>query len=362
MMAEKNSKPDDKANNMPDTEQPVTDSPKETQLETSTAAPRKKKRVGPWIFLLLVFVGLPAAWLFSPAELRQQAVELLNAGKAHLQSIQATHPTSPPVIESQVQTADSAPGVPATGDEDSIVESVANTSDVISEPSVDMVATTPVESVSPAADTTASLQEEINRLQGELSNMQSERDELTRQIQTEQTIELRIWLSLLASPDTRLSQRKGMWSYLASLPSLDESEQGKAGEMAALLQQAGDRLTSLRASLKQLAESIPVAQQNDIIPKPENPYLAWLLSAFHLRPAPGANEVQKSSLRKQLRDMEHALSIQDWPEPSAWRQLLNAVRDQLSDSADSGLSESMDNIRINIDVSRKAASDWMGAL
>jgi hypothetical protein len=225
-----------------------------------------------------------------------------------------------------------------------------------------MVATPPVESVSSAADNTASLQEEIDRLQGELSNIRAEREQLTQQLKTGQMVELRVWLGLLASPDTRLSQRKGMWSYLASRPSLDESEQGKAGEMAALLQQTGEQLSSLRASLKQLAESIPAVQQIDIIPKPENTYLAWLLSAFHLRPAPSADEVQKTDLRQQLLDMEHALSIQDWPEPRAWRQLLNAVRDQLSDSDHSGLSEAMDNIRLNIDVSRKAASDWMEAL
>ena len=362
MMAEKNSKPDDKANNMPDTEQPVTDSPTEPEFETSIAALRKKRRVGPWIFLLLVFVGLPAAWLFSPPEVRQQAVELLNAGKAQLQTIQVTQATSPPMLDQQAQTAEAniAPAEVMSGVEDSAIEPQANTSDVASETPVDMVATTPVESVSPAADNTTSLQEEIHRLQGELSSVQAEREQLTQQLKTSQVVEQRVWLSLLASPDTRLAQRAGMWDSLASLASLDESEQGKAREMAALLQQVRVQVTTLRVSLKQLAESIPEEIQADIIPKPENPYLAWLLSAFHLRPAPSSNTVQESDLRRQLLDTEHALSIEDWPEERAWHQLLKAVRDKLSDNLD--LSKSMDDIRGGIDVSRKAASDWMEAL
>ncbi len=354
---------------MPDTEQPPVadanaDVQEAEQVEKNPAAPPKKRRLGPWLFLLLVFVGLPAAWLLSPPEFRQQAVELLNAGKVYLQTKQATQSASLPMTDTQPQTVetDTAQADPMAAVEDGAVEPPANTSDVESESPVDMAAPASLEPTPPVTDSTTSLQEEINRLQSELGDMQAEREQLTQQLKTNQVVELRVWLSLLASPDTRLSQRAGMWGYLASRPSLDESEQGKASEMAALLQHARAQLTSLRESLKQLAESIPDAQQIDIIPKPENPYLAWLIGAFHLRHAPSTIEQQQGGLRRQLLDMEHALSIEDWPEPRAWRQLLNAVRDQLNDSVDSGLSESMDDIRVNIDVSRKIASDWMEAL
>jgi len=213
-----------------------------------------------------------------------------------------------------------------------------------------------------AMDNASSLQEEITRLQSELSAMQEERDQLTQQLGASKTVELRVLLSLLASPETRLSHRTGMWGYLASLPSLDDSEQGKAREMASLLQHAREQLSSLRNALKKLAENIPDTQQADIIPKPENPYLAWLIGAFHLRHAPSTTEQQQGDLRQQLLNMEHALSVEDWPEPHAWNQLLNSVHNQMAGSDTPALSDAMVDIRGNIDASRKAASGWMEAL
>jgi len=333
---------------MPDMEQPVTDPETEAQLETSTAAPRKKRRLGPWLFLLLIFVGLPAVWLLAPAEFRQQAVELLNAGKVQLQTKQAAQPISPPIIDSQPQIAE--------------VDAPANASDVESEPLVDMVAPTPLESEAPVANAAESMQKEIDRLHTELSGMQAERAQLRRELKTSQTVELRVWLSLLASPDTRLSQRAGIWGELASLASLHASEQSKAREMSSLLEDARTQLASVGKSLRHLAKSIPDAQQADIIPKPENPYLAWLTGTFHLRPAPGKTEQKTSGLREQLLDMEHALSLEDWPEPSKWRQLLSALGEQFGDDAELDLPESLRDIIGDIDTTRAEAAVWMEAL
>ncbi|OIO69440.1 MAG: hypothetical protein COW19_06170 [Zetaproteobacteria bacterium CG12_big_fil_rev_8_21_14_0_65_55_1124] len=386
-----NNKPEEKADNMSDTEQPLVDTQADVQEaiqpETSPAAPRKKKRLGPWFFLLFIFIALPAAWLLSPPEMRQQALDILKPGKAHKPMAQATQPLAAAEPQSETAAADAASVIPAVapepaaqpqGETDAIDTAAAQAEPVAEvaatapetpasirdvEPvNSDMVTLTPDGPVLPVPDNAASLQEEINRLQGELSDVQAEREQLKQELKTSKAIELRVWLSLLASPDTRLSHRIGMWGYLASLPSLDESEQGKAREMGMMLQHDRTKLAAMRKLLKQLAETIPAAQQVDIIPKPENPYLAWLIGAFHLRHAPSVAEQEHAGLRRQLLDMEHALSIEDWPEPRAWRRLLSAVRDQLSDTADADLSESMDDIRVDIDVSRKAAADWMEVL
>jgi len=368
-MAENNSKHHDKAKNMPDMEQPVTVPETEAQLETSTAAPRKKRRVGPWLFLLLIFVGLPAAWLLAPAEFRQQAKYVVDQITSRSGLIQhSTNASS--ANESMTPGTQVVASAPEQAVETSteVAQSEADVGTVQSNasPLSDEGESNPTSKAVPpapkAVDSAAPLQEEINRLQGKLSDMQTEREQLTQQLKTSRVIELRVWLSLLASADTRLSQRVEMWSYLASLPSLDESEQKQAREMARTLQLNVVQLADLRKGLKQLGESIPEEIQTDIIPKPENPYLAWLLSAFHLRPTPGAYEMQKIDLKKQLLNIEHALSIEDWPEESTWRQLLKAVREKLSDSDNLDLSKSMDDIRGGIDISRKAASDWMEAL
>ncbi|MDQ6966687.1 MAG: hypothetical protein Q9M23_07180, partial [Mariprofundaceae bacterium] len=48
------------------------------EQESKPSTPRKKRSIGPWLFLLLIFIGLPAAWLLSPTAVRQQAISLLN--------------------------------------------------------------------------------------------------------------------------------------------------------------------------------------------------------------------------------------------------------------------------------------------
>ena len=367
MMAENDNKPDNKAKNMPDMEQPVMDPKTETQIETNTAAPRKKRRLGPWLFLLLIFVGLPAVWLLAPAEVRQQTMDMFNAGKDALQAKQVTPSTSPAMMDAQPQTNETDTASAQANDttsntEDSNADAAATSPVVESGAPVDMAEPNSVEPIPQEADNSASLQEEINRLQSELNTLQTEHEQLIQQLKSGKTDGLRVRLSLLASPDTRLTQRADIWGELASLSSLHESEQSKAREMSTLLEGNRTQLASVGKALRHLAESIPAEQQLDILPKPENPYLAWLIGAFHLRPAPGKTEQKTSGLRVQLLDMEHALSLDDWPEPHKWRQLLSALSEQFGDDAELGLPESLRDITGDIDTTRAAATAWMEAL
>ncbi|MDQ6986563.1 MAG: hypothetical protein Q9M25_02020, partial [Mariprofundaceae bacterium] len=42
-----------------------------------SVAPKRKRRLGPWLFLLLIFFGLPLAWFFSPPQIQRQADDVL---------------------------------------------------------------------------------------------------------------------------------------------------------------------------------------------------------------------------------------------------------------------------------------------
>lgn len=321
--------------------------------EILPGAVRKKRRIGPWLFLLLIFIGMPAAWLLAPPEIRQQAMSLLNRTESQSQVPQAVPPLTAAMPQDLPGTENTAP-VPEAA-------TLSNEADIPEPPE----AGTAPEASGPAqaVDTSANQQDEIARLQDELSRMRSAQKQLTQQLKSPpQTIELHAWLSLLASPDTHLGQRAGMWAYLATRPALDTAWKEKAAGMAALLDRDREQLDDLRKALKQLAHGIPESRQPDIIPKPENPYFAWLAGTFHLRHAPDSVERQQTDLRRQLLDMEHALSLEDWPEPRAWRQLLGTVIDQLGDVLKSGLPEAPGDIRLDIEASRKAASDWMEAL
>lgn len=232
----------------------------------SSGAAAKKHRIGPWLFLLLIFIGLPVLWVYSPPELRQQAMQLINPGKPAPHATQQTQPTVPPA-ESMVSEAPSeypAPEAdvqPVTAETPTETTNIEATADIASE-------------AAPAMDATASLQQEIDRLQAELTGIQAERDQLLQQARGPQTIELHVWMGLLINPDTRLSQRAGMWAYLASRPRLDAAWKDKAARMAALLDRDRDQLRTVSKTLKQLADGIPETSQTDIIPKPGNAYFA----------------------------------------------------------------------------------------
>jgi len=332
------------------------------EQENKPSTPRKKRSIGPWLFLLLIFIGLPAAWLLSPTAVRQQAMELLEQiteqtqvarevqpvepGTAVNSAIEQTQPVSEPV-----ETA-AEPAIPAT----TAVETVTENAMLAEIPAAQPASTT-----TPAENPTTALQDEIARLQAELNGMRSKQAQLAQKLKAPETIELRVWLGLLASPDIRLAQRSFMWNYLASRPALHATERERAQAMSERLKRAEIKLGDLLNSLQRLAADIPEAAQSDIIPKPENPYFAWLVGTFHLRHAPSHTEQQQTGLRRQLLDMAHALSLEDWPEPRAWRQLADAINDQFGDAA-AELPGILEDIRMDIEASRKQASDWKETL
>lgn len=333
------------------------------QPEDKSPVPRKKRRMGPWLFLLLIFAGLPVAWLYAPPEVRQQLMAMLDQSTQHTAPA-VTPPAAAPATAAQPEVipteaanppeeaASEAASEPGTPDNETAPEpAVADTPEIASPESP------------PSVDNRAELQAEIARLQDELNSSRSEQAQLTQQLKSPpQTIELRVWLGLLASPDTRLLQRALMWSYLASRPALDDAGQKTATDMAEQLKQSRARLAGLRNELKKLAAEIPESAQQDVIPKPANPYFAWLAGTFHLRHAPSRVEEQQIGLRQQLLDVEHALGIEDWPEPRAWRRLAGAIADQFGEATAPDLNETLDDIRMDVEASRKAASDWMEKL
>jgi len=322
------------------------------------SAPRKKRSIGPWLFLLLIFIGLPAAWLLSPGPVREQAISLLHQITQQTQLTRDVQPVEPgTVMDFTLEKTQAEPEAV----EISVESAIPETPPVEAVTENTKLAEMPVSTPTQAEQQTLALQDEIARLQGELNGMRSKQAQLAQKLNAPETIELRVWLNLLASTDIRLPQRSLMWNYLASRPALSAIEREKAQAMSERLKRAGIKLGDLRNGLQQLAADIPDTVRSDIIPKPENPYFAWLVGTFHLRHAPSHTEQQQTGLRRQLLDMEHALSLEDWPEPRAWRALAGAINDQFGDAA-AELPGILDDIRMDIEASRKQASDWKETL
>lgn len=341
--------------------------------EGQPSAPRGRRRAGPWLFVLVVLIGLPAAWIYAPQEMRQQVLDsIAPRGKtpAPIAAPKAPEPAGAPggAVPAGARTAadhdiadmpEKTPAEPAVPPEPEQASAAA----VSSEPAASGTPARAEEA--PAAGIVPAMRADIERLQSELATLRAEKQTLADKLDIPQPIELRAWLELLASAETPLSQRAGMWAYLASRPSLDDAARTSAREMADVL--AGDRQTieQMRQALGTLADGIPDPFVRELIPEPENPYFAWLSGTFHLHRAAAPIDGERALLRGRLQAMQHALAIGDWPDTQAWRRLMRDVQDAIPGADEvttTKLSDDMDRIRADIESSRNQAGKWAEGL
>ncbi len=386
-MAEDNTKPEiaDKAEAMSDTEQPVQDSQPDNQTdspaESTPDASRKKKRLGTWLFLLLIFVGLPAAWLLSPPDIRQQARDALNQITSRTYLIQhninrsssadSMMPRAEPVASAPEQADEitsegiqAEPDVTATPSDASVLREKSTTS---TSPA-NITASSTLQARQAEADAIRdvsdldNMRKQIKQLQNRLDTTLAERDALHTQLLVSQQRELSSRLQWISRPETRLAQRAELWREIALLPELSAKDRDRAKQMIKLADDNRAKIEVWRKTLSRLAKSIPDAQQQDILPKPENQFLAWLIGTFHLRPAPGKSDLMQASLRHQLMHMEHAFSREDWPTQAEWKTLIADLHEQFGADTDLGLPESLLPTLRETEILRETANSWLEAL
>jgi hypothetical protein len=370
-------------------------------------APRKKSRLGPWLFLLLVLIGLPTAWYFAPVPLRNQALHWLgyevppaqqNAPPEASQAI-----TAPPASTDSGETiTENAPGAASPTSEESgstTATEAAPTSTAepaqgaVTESEPEATATTippseaptasPAEtqtSSKPAAESdnasspasgtsvaslspqqSANLLEQIKQLQTEVAAIQVGQAELRQQLQVRQQMELRNKLRWLSRPGSSLAQQAAMWSDIAALPDLGDAQRTMAETMAKLAQDDLLHVEAWRKRLTNLAEKLPEVQQADVLPKSQNTYLAWLTDAFHLHQAPAELDQQRAELGRQALAMAQSLASENWPQARDWRDLVMALQHQFGDDVNLGLPESLD-VPQHIASMRENAAGWLEKL
>ncbi len=333
----------------------------DTEASEDAASPRKKKRFGPWLFLLLIFIGLPLAWFFSPPEMQQQADDVLTQFMAQVtpqhtaKQASTTLPTNEPAtgIMQQAETTTPKTIAPET-EAPSTSGETAETAASNQPPS--QSETTVETDVSEAEN----MRQGIERLQYELTAVQIENSRLRTQIQARQKQTLSFLLRLLAQPQTRLAQHAELWNDIASLP-IDAEGKSLAESMAKLANDNLSLIKTWRQTLIRLADSIPDAVQTDILPKPENKYIAWLIGTFHLRPAANESALMQTTLKHRLLDMEHAFSLGAWPEQKEWRFLMVALHGQFGADAELGLPETELLLPVlrEIDMLQQTAAKWL---
>ncbi|MDQ6971672.1 MAG: hypothetical protein Q9M30_03405 [Mariprofundaceae bacterium] len=349
--------------------------------ESQTAdneAVRKKTRLGPWLFLLLIFIGLPAAWFLSPTEMRQQAEgvlaqfdALIETPAQHAEKVPAVQP-SPSMPGQTGQTAVLAEAQDAVGASDINRAQDAPTLHT-NTPVPSYISSSAVSADGHAGTDNAELEAMragMARLQQDLSKTLAERDALQSQfqarlqaaVQAARTDGMRTRLQWLARADLSLSQRADLWSEIAARPELGPEDREKAELMLKLAGDYQARVQSWRKALLALAGRIPDQAEADILPRPENQYFAWLVGSFHLRPVSGASDQALANLRRSLLAMEHAMALEDWPDADAWRTLISSLQEQFGEEADSDLPETLQPALRDMDRLRSSAADWLEAL
>ncbi len=339
----------------------------ETAAE-ATPTPRKKKHLGPWFFLVLLFIVLPAGWFLSPPEIRQQAQDVLaefTPRKTMPETVK-----QPLTVDSAAQTAErtsKATAIPQA------ISEIAVTDNTVIPPPTDEIPSPGPQTTSVGSDVSTSISDEENmrgerkRLQAELAAAQLENKSLRQKMQESQKQTLSILLRILARSQTRFVQQAELWHDVASLPELDEQNRDLAGRMAELADKNMRLSRNWQKALTRLAERIPEAEEADILPKPENQYFAWLVGNFHLRPAPQQADLLQTGLRHRLMNTAHALSFEVWPEQSKWATLIADVHQRFVTDADLPKSEVpnpevLPHVLQDMATLHKAASKWLEAL
>jgi len=330
----------------PEAATPVQDQPQEameTPAEEATVHSSSHGKL--WLALLLIVAALPLGWFLLPENTRQQWTDTLmnRISPAKVSGTDIVPAPTPPQAAPVATTV--APSEP--------VQAPA--------PHV----TTP-QPPSPASNASAASSEEVEalitameKLQRSMQTLQDKQAALRQELHARQQLELRTRLRWIANPQSQLAQMASFWQDIALLPMLSESERSEAETMRKLAADDTDKLDAWTARLKRLAATLPVPEHQDIIPKPENPALAWLIEKFHLRPAPMPEQQALAKLRTRLLNTAHALTVQIWPERKVWRHLLADLREQFGDDADLALPERLDNIRKDIEAMRAKAASWL---
>jgi len=332
----------------PEAATPVQDQPQENmETPAEKATVRSSSHGKLWLVLLLIVAALPLGWFLLPENTRQKWTDTLmnRISPAEISDVDIA-PAPPP---------QATPLAPATPTE--------TPPEPIQAPAPHIVAPQP--SSTPAMPPAASSEEvealitAMGELQSSMQMLQDKQVELRQELHARQQLELRTRLRWIANPQSQLVQMASFWQDIALLPMLSESERNEAETMRKLAADDADKLDAWTARLKRLAATLPVPEHQDIIPKPKNPALAWLIEKFHLRPAPTPEQQALAKLRTKLLNTAHALTVQIWPEHKVWRHLLADLREQFGDDADLALPERLDNIRKDITAMRAKASSWL---
>lgn len=213
------------------------------------------------------------------------------------------------------------------------------------------------------------LMQAMDDLSEQLQRQREQTEALARSLAEVERMNLDVRLRWILDPASRLAQMRLAWEEISLLPGLKEDEREQARKLTGEAAEALEQIRAWRAELAQWAEALTTPVHADILPRPEHPWLAWIVGQFHLRPAPGKEERELARLKTALLDVERDLAIERFPDARRWRRLraelllrLEAMaREGRIAEARLGLPDDFEEMKARIRAIREAAAAWRSA-
>ncbi|ATX82864.1 hypothetical protein Ga0123462_2027 [Mariprofundus ferrinatatus] len=206
----------------------------------------------------------------------------------------------------------------------------------------------------------------IEQLRAELQNMEASQKSLQRGLREQQRMNLQVRLRWITDPASRAPQIQLAWEEISLLPGLSSAERSRAEEMHTLARANVQKLNAWQAALLKWIDALETPTHQDVMPKPEHPWLAWIVGQFHLRQAPTVESRRLGSLRDRLQHVSRSLTLEQWPADGEWQSLhaelllqAKAMHPETAESAiDLGLPENFTAIQEDMNTLRDAARQW----
>jgi|GEM_PF-2404891 len=208
----------------------------------------------------------------------------------------------------------------------------------------------------------------MQELRRQLQQMSAAQQTLQNGLKEQQQMNLQVRLRWIVDPASRLPQLQLAWEEISLLPGLSSSQRSEAVRMHKLARARVQQLKQWQDALNKWADALVTPVQRNILPQPEYPWLAWIVSQFQLRQAPSVESRHLSNLRARLLDAARHLTLESWPLKGEWQSLRAELLLQIkamqhgakinTQAIEIGLPESFDAIQADIATLRHTALQW----
>jgi len=207
-----------------------------------------------------------------------------------------------------------------------------------------------------------SLLDAMRALQTEMQHLREQTAALREALARREWLDLRDRLRHIAAPNTLLPDMASDWREISLIPRLNDEERDLASRMQALAEQDAAKLSALEGELERLAKRLPVARSPNVLPQPNQPWLANIVGRFELRRAASADARADATLRHRLLRTARDLATQNWPDAATWRHLLMDIRERFGDAAGLKLPSRLEDLQEDASRMHETASSWLRRL